>query len=95
MGRFLLTQYLDGELEREEAIERIGRTSVEREQAFVEEDVDWGLHACRLASVADSDPSLISLVRTGTATEVERPVHYTRIRTTIRKGKSEAGNMVA
>ena len=44
----VLAQYLDGELEREEAIERVGRTKVERaeyEQAAVEEDVDWGLNA--------------------------------------------------
>lgn len=44
----VLGQYLDGELEREEAIERVGRTKVERaeqEQAIVEEDVEWGLNA--------------------------------------------------
>ncbi|SEA05883.1 hypothetical protein SAMN04488065_1627 [Haloplanus vescus] len=44
----VLARYLDGELGREEAIERVGRTKVERaerEQAVVEEDVDWGLNA--------------------------------------------------
>lgn len=44
----VLAQYLDGELEREEAIDRVGRPKVERaeyEQAAVEEDVDWGLNA--------------------------------------------------
>ena len=44
----VLAQYLDGELDREEAIERIGRTKVERaerEREVVEEDVDWGLNA--------------------------------------------------
>ncbi|AGB38736.1 hypothetical protein [Natronococcus occultus] len=44
----VLAQYLEGNLEREGAIERVGRTKVERverEQAVVEEDVDWGLNA--------------------------------------------------
>ena len=44
----VLAQYLDGELEREEAIENVGRTKVERaerEREVVEEDVDWGLNA--------------------------------------------------
>lgn len=44
----VLAQYLDGELDREEAIERVGRTKVERaarEYEVVEEDVDWGLNA--------------------------------------------------
>ena len=44
----VLTQYLDGELDREEAIKRVGRTKVERadrEREVVEEDVDWGLNA--------------------------------------------------
>jgi len=44
----VLAQYLDGELDREEAIERVGRTKVdrvEREREVVEEDVDWGLNA--------------------------------------------------
>ena len=44
----VLAQYLDGELERSEAIEHVGRTKVdrvERERDVVEEDVDWGLNA--------------------------------------------------
>ena len=44
----VLGQYLDGELDREEAVERVGRTKVERaerEREIVEEDVDWGLNA--------------------------------------------------
>ena len=44
----VLAQYLDGELDREKAIERVGRTKVERadrEREAVEEDVDWGLNA--------------------------------------------------
>ena len=44
----VLAQYLDGTIEREEAIERVGRTKVERaerERDIVEEDVDWGLNA--------------------------------------------------
>lgn len=44
----VLTQYLDGELDREEAIERVGRTKVkraDRELEIVEEDVEWGLNA--------------------------------------------------
>ena len=44
----VLAQYFDGDLDREEAIERVGRTKVqraERERAAVEEDVDWGLNA--------------------------------------------------
>ena len=44
----VLAQYLDGELDREDAIERVGRTKVERaerEREVVEEDVDWGLNA--------------------------------------------------
>lgn len=44
----VLSQYLDGELEREEAIEHVGRTKVERveqEQEVVVEDVGWGLNA--------------------------------------------------
>jgi hypothetical protein len=44
----VLAQYLDGELDREEAIENVGRTKVERaerEREVVEEDVDWGLNA--------------------------------------------------
>ena len=44
----VLARYLDGELNREEAIERVGRTKVERadrEREVVEKDVDWGLNA--------------------------------------------------
>ncbi|MCL9812757.1 hypothetical protein [Natranaeroarchaeum aerophilus] len=44
----VLTQYLDDELDRKEAIERVGRTKVERadrEREVIEEDVDWGLNA--------------------------------------------------
>mgnify|MGYP006882776545 FL=1 len=44
----VLAQYLDGELDREEAIDRVGRSKVERaerEREIVEEDVDWGLNA--------------------------------------------------
>ena len=44
----VLAQYLDGELDREAAIERVGRTKVQRvdrERDVVEEDVDWGLNA--------------------------------------------------
>ena len=44
----VLAQYLDGEPDREEAIERVGRTKVERadrEREVVERDVDWGLNA--------------------------------------------------
>ena len=44
----VLAQYLDGGLDREEAIEYVGRTRVERaerERELVEEDVDWGLNA--------------------------------------------------
>ena len=44
----VLTQYLDGDLDRETAIERVGRSKVERaerEAQAVEEDVDWGLNA--------------------------------------------------
>jgi hypothetical protein len=44
----LVLAQLDGELDREEAIEHVGRTKVERaerERAIVEEDVDWGLNA--------------------------------------------------
>jgi hypothetical protein len=42
----VLAQHLDGELDREETIERVGRTKVERadrERGVVEADVDWGL----------------------------------------------------
>ncbi len=44
----VLARYLDGELEREEAIERVDRMKVERadrEREVVERDVDWGLNA--------------------------------------------------
>ena len=44
----VLTQYLDGDLDRETAIERVCRSKVERaerEVQAVEEDVDWGLNA--------------------------------------------------
>ena len=44
----VLAQYLDGELDREEAIEHVGRTKVERaerEREVAEGDVDWGLNA--------------------------------------------------
>ncbi|PSQ10084.1 hypothetical protein BRC93_10840 [Halobacteriales archaeon QS_5_70_15] len=44
----VLSRYFDGELDREEAIERVGRTKVERaerEREVVGEDVDWGLNA--------------------------------------------------
>ena len=44
----VLAQYLDDELDREEAIERVGRTKVERadrEHEVVEEDAHWGLNA--------------------------------------------------
>jgi hypothetical protein len=47
-GDLVLAQYLDGELDREDIIERVGRTKVERaerEREVVEEDVDWGLNA--------------------------------------------------
>lgn len=44
----MLAQYVDGELDREEAIERVGRAKVkraERELELVEEDVERGLNA--------------------------------------------------
>ena len=44
----VLARYFDGELDREAAIERVGRTKVERaerEREAVEADVDWGLDA--------------------------------------------------
>jgi len=44
----VLSRYFEGELDREDAIERVGRTKVERaerERSVVEEDVDWGLNA--------------------------------------------------
>ena len=47
----VLAQCPNGELDREEAIEHVGQTKVERaerEREVVEEDVDWGLNAWRL-----------------------------------------------
>ncbi len=44
----VLKQYLGEEIDREEAIEQVGRAKVERaerEQRVVEEDIDWGLNA--------------------------------------------------
>lgn len=44
----VLSKYLDGELAREETVERVGRTKVERaerERELVERDIDWGLSA--------------------------------------------------
>jgi hypothetical protein len=44
----VLTEYVEGEIDRETAVERVGRPKVERadqEVAVVEEDVDWGLNA--------------------------------------------------
>ena len=44
----VLARYLDGKLDREEAIQHVGRTKVERaerEREVVEGDVDWGLNA--------------------------------------------------
>jgi len=44
----VLAQYLDGEIDREQAIERVSRTKVERaenERDAIEDDVDWGLNA--------------------------------------------------
>ena len=44
----VLAQYLDGELDREEAIEHVGRTKVERaerERGVIEGDIDRGLNA--------------------------------------------------
>ncbi|MFA1612355.1 hypothetical protein [Halobellus rubicundus] len=44
----VLAQYLDRELDREEAVERVGRAKVERaerERDLVEKDVDWALNA--------------------------------------------------
>jgi len=44
----VLAYYLDGKLDREAAIEYVGRTKVERaerEREVVEGDVDWGLNA--------------------------------------------------
>jgi hypothetical protein len=42
----VLVQYLDKELDREEAIKHVRWTKVERaEREVVEDDVDWGLNA--------------------------------------------------
>ncbi|MFB6084739.1 MAG: hypothetical protein ABEJ94_10900 [Halorientalis sp.] len=44
----VITEYFDGDIDRDEAIERVGRAKVERaerEREAVEEDVDWGLNA--------------------------------------------------
>ena len=44
----VLTRYLDGEIDREAAVERVGRSAVERaeqEAQIVEDDVSWGLNA--------------------------------------------------
>lgn len=44
----VLAQYLEGDINREEAINRVGRPKVERaerEREVVEEDVKWGLSA--------------------------------------------------
>ena len=43
----VLARYLDGKLNREEAIQHVGRTKVERaerEREIVEGDIDWGLN---------------------------------------------------
>lgn len=44
----VLSLYFDGEFDREQAVERLGRTTVERaerEREAVEADVKWGLDA--------------------------------------------------
>lgn len=44
----VIAEYFDGEIDRQEAIDRVGRSTVERaerEREAVEEDVDWGLNA--------------------------------------------------
>lgn len=44
----VLSLYFDGEFDREQAVERVGRTTVERaerEREAVEDDVGWGLDA--------------------------------------------------
>jgi len=44
----VLKRYLSGKIDREEAIEHVGRTKVERaerERKVVEGDTDWGLNA--------------------------------------------------
>jgi hypothetical protein len=60
----VLAQYLDGELDRVEAIERVGRTKVERadrEREVVEEDVDWGLILITLTVYRRSPPPLTAI----------------------------------
>lgn len=44
----VLSEYFEGELDRESAMEAVGRSTLERaerEREAVEEDVEWGLHA--------------------------------------------------
>lgn len=44
----ILSQYLDGEITRDEAISHVGRSKVERadkEVEHVEDDIEWGLNA--------------------------------------------------
>lgn len=44
----IVARYFDGDLDREEAVELVGQSKIERadrERAAVEEDVDWGLHS--------------------------------------------------
>jgi len=44
----VLSRYFDGELERADAVELVGRSTLERaeqERDVVEDDVDWGLNA--------------------------------------------------
>ena len=43
----VLSLYFDGKLDREQAVDRVGHTTVERaerERGAVEEDVEWGLN---------------------------------------------------
>ena len=57
----VLAQYLGGKLDREEAIEHVGRIKVERakrEREVVEGDIDWGLEYVMLAVMSDADHSL-------------------------------------
>lgn len=44
----VLSRYFEGTLDREQAVEQVGRSKVERaerEREVVEQDVDWGLNA--------------------------------------------------
>ena len=44
----VLSQYFEGTLDREQAVEHVGRSKVERaerEREVIEQDVDWGLNA--------------------------------------------------